>query len=141
LRGTRALSGREVAATMGLLFHSLVKLELRMKTGFFRFALVYPAVYGFIFFSVVVSDSRFLLRFVLVPLHLLCIVCLLYVLYFVSKCLVLVQTGKPVSFSEYAGPFFLLWFFPIGIWIIQRKVNELFAQGSTASSLSKTGTV
>jgi hypothetical protein len=47
-------------------------------------------------------------------------------LYFVSKSWVLAETGNAATFYDYAGPFFLTWFFPIGIWVIQPKVNRLF---------------
>jgi hypothetical protein len=46
----------------------------------------------------------------------------------VSKSLVLAETGKPASFYDYAGPFFLLWFFPVGIWIVQPRVNRLYSE-------------
>jgi hypothetical protein len=71
----------------------------------------YPGVFGFIF-----------------PFHLLAMYCMLYLLYFVSKNLVLAERGKPASFYDYSGPFFLLWFFPIGVWIIQPKVNPLYEE-------------
>jgi len=52
----------------------------------------------------------------------------LYVLqiYFVSKSLVLAETGRPAVFYDYAGPFFLVWFFPIGVWIVQPRINRLY---------------
>ena len=52
----------------------------------------------------------------------------LYVLqiYFVSKSLVLAETGRPALFYDYAGPFFLVWFFPIGVWIVQPRINRLY---------------
>jgi hypothetical protein len=113
--------------SMGLFFRSIAKPELRTGTQFFYFSLVYPVVYVPIFFFLVVPDIG-LPVWVILPLHLACMVCLLYLLYFTSKNLVLVETGKPVSFYEYAGPFFLLWFFPIGVWVIQPKVNRLYGQ-------------
>lgn len=87
--------------SMALFFRSIVKPELRVETQFFRFALVYPVVYVPIFFFLVIPDTG-LPVWVILPLHLACMVCLFYVLYFVSKNLVLVETGKRVSFYEYA---------------------------------------
>jgi hypothetical protein len=49
-----------------------------------------------------------------------------YCLYFNAKVLKAVELQKPVTFSEFAGEFFLIWFFPIGIWIIQPRLNKLF---------------
>jgi hypothetical protein len=112
--------------SMGFFFRSIVKPELRKETQFFRFALVYPVLYVPIFFFLVVPDTRVPV-WVILPLHLACMVCLFYLLYFVSKNLVLAETGRYASFYEYAVPFFLLWFFPIGVWIVQPKVNGLYA--------------
>lgn len=119
--------------SMGLFFDSLVKPEFRMQTQFFRFSLVYPAVYMSIFFLMIILDGGF--PSWIVPLHLACMLCVFYLLYFVSKNLVLAETSKTASFYEYAGPFFLLWFFPVGVWFIQPKVNRLFAErnGTEAS--------
>jgi hypothetical protein len=121
--------------SMGLFFRSIVKPELRMDTQFFRFALVYPVVYVPIFLFLVIPDTRVPV-WIILPLHLACMVCLFYLLYFVSKNLVLAETGKQVSFYEYASPFFLLWFFPIGVWIVQPKVNRLYAEKSSTDALA-----
>ncbi len=51
-----------------------------------------------------------------------------YDLYFVSKNLVLAETSKSASFYDYAGPFFLIWFFPVGVWFIQPRINRLYGQ-------------
>jgi hypothetical protein len=112
--------------SMGLFLRSIVSPELRMEAKFFRFALVYPVVYVPIFFFLVIPDK--VPVWVFLPLHLACMACIFYLLYFVSKNLVLAETGKQASFYEYAGPFFLLWFFPIGVWIVQPKVNRLYAE-------------
>ena len=106
--------------SMGLFFQSLVNTELRMETQFFRFSLVYPVVYAPIFLFLVIPGSRVPVDWVIVPLHLVCMVCLFYLLYFVSKNLVLAETGKPASFYEYAAPLFLLWFSPLACGLSSR---------------------
>ena len=102
---------------MGLFFRSMVTPELRTHTQFFRFSLVFPVVYIPIFFFPGIPEA------VIAPLHVVCTVCLFYLLYFVSRNLVVAETGEPVPFYEYAGAFFLLWFFPIGVWFVQPKVQ------------------
>jgi hypothetical protein len=57
--------------------------------------------------------------------------CLFYSVRFVSKSLTLAETCKPASFYEYAGPFFLIWFYPIGVWLVQPRVNRLYAGRSS----------
>jgi hypothetical protein len=62
----------------------------------------------------------------IVPLHLFSMICMFYCLYFNAKALKTVEWQKPVTFKDFAGEFFLLWFFPIGVWIIQPRLNNLF---------------
>jgi hypothetical protein len=52
----------------------------------------------------------------------------------VAKNLVKAETGKRVTFYDYAGPFFLLWFFPIGVWFIQPRINQLYAEKHNAGA-------
>jgi len=121
-----ALSFLAWLGSMGLLFHGLVEApELRMQTRLFSSAIVYAGIYMILFLPVFMSDAV-VSAAVIVPLHLLCMACLFYVLYFVSKNLALAEAGKPVSFYEYAGPFFLIWFYPVGVWVLQPKVNRFF---------------
>jgi hypothetical protein len=30
-----------------------------------------------------------------------------------------------VKFRDFAGEFFLVWFYPVGVWIIQPKINKM----------------
>jgi hypothetical protein len=90
--------------SMGFFFRSIVKPEFRMGTQLFRFALVYPVVYVPVFVLLVIPDPGAPV-WVILPLHIACMYCLFYLLYFVSKNLVLAETGKHVSFYEYAGHF------------------------------------
>jgi hypothetical protein len=62
----------------------------------------------------------------IVPLHLTAMICMLYDPYFVSRSFVTAQTGKMATFQDYAGQFLLLWFYAIGVWALQPKVNELY---------------
>lgn len=63
----------------------------------------------------------------IIPVHLFSMFCIFYCLYFIAKALKMVEWQRPVTFGDYAGEFFLIWFFPIGIWIIQPRLNRLFA--------------
>ena len=113
--------------SLGLFLNSIGPPGLRQKVGFFRFALIYPALYMLVFMAFSQGPKLASLAIVL-PLHLLAMFCMFYALYFVSKCLVLAETSKPASFRDYAGEFFLIWFCPIGVWFIQPRVNRLHAQ-------------
>ena len=51
--------------------------------------------------------------------------CMFYMLYFTSKTIKTVELQREVTFGEFIGEFFALWFYIIGIWFIQPKVNKL----------------
>lgn len=117
--------------SLGSFFSSIVQPELKMKSGFFRVALIYPLFY-IVFFVATFQESSPRWLGLILPLHLFAMVCMFYLLYFVAKNLVLAETSKPATFYDYAGPFFLLWFFPIGIWIVQPRVNRLYSDRKNA---------
>jgi len=62
---------------------------------------------------------------IILPLHLLCMFGMFYSLYFVAKTFKTVELQREVTFSDFAGEFFMIWFFPIGIWIIQPQINKM----------------
>lgn len=115
--------------SMGWFLNSLLPDRLKLRDGFFEFACIYPLLYLPVFLALFVvslrtNPSNVIFVF---PFHFFAVFCMFYLLYFVAKSLVLVETGSAVTFYEYAGPFFLLWFFPVGVWITQPRINRLFA--------------
>ena len=103
-----------------------------LKPAKFKGLLLIPALY---IPGLVVFISYITLRHVnpgpaiFVPLfflHLLSMFGLFYSIYFTAKALKGAELQRRVTFSDYVGEFFLLWFFPVGIWIIQPRINKLF---------------
>jgi len=64
---------------------------------------------------------------VIIPLHLYAMYCMFYTIWFIAKCIATIENNRVVGFDNYAGNFFLLWFFPIGVWFIQPKVCKIFS--------------
>lgn len=108
--------------------------DLRRPTGLFKVALVFPTAYIILIVAVVFPllgvmiastiGSSFVFIIIL-TLHFFAMFCTVYYLYFSAKTIKLAERQESVSFSEFVGEFFLLWFFPIGIWILQPRINEL----------------
>ena len=48
-----------------------------------------------------------------------------HTMYFAAKTIKCVELKRNVTFSDIAGEFFLIWFFPIGVWILQPRINKL----------------
>lgn len=49
-----------------------------------------------------------------------------YCVYFLSKTLVTVESGKDANFYEYGGTFFLVYMMPLGIFWLQPRINKIF---------------
>lgn len=60
------------------------------------------------------------------PLHLFSMFSMFYIIYHSAKTIKTVIAKKHVTFSDFVEEFFLIWFFPIGIWFIQPKINAIF---------------
>jgi hypothetical protein len=61
----------------------------------------------------------------IVVLHLFSMVCIFLGLRFAAKTLKSIELGRMAKFGDYAGEFFLIWFSPIGVWILQPRLNKL----------------
>ncbi len=61
----------------------------------------------------------------IIPLHLFAMFCIFYNIYFVSKTIKTVELQREVTFGEFIGEFFMIWFYFIGIWILQPKINKM----------------
>jgi hypothetical protein len=57
--------------------------------------------------------------------HFVSMVCILVGLRFAAQTLRSVELGRLAKFSEYSTEFFLIWFSPIGFWILQPRLNKL----------------
>ena len=64
----------------------------------------------------------------IVPFHLFSIFCMFYMLYFCAKTIKSIELNREVDFSDYAGEFFLIWFYIVGIWVLQPKINRIYSE-------------
>jgi len=121
--------------SLGTNLHKKLPETVNMNLKKFKIFLLIPAIYMVLFtfymssiFSNVSTgiEPNPAIWGIIFPLHLFSMFCLFYCLYFISKELKAVEWQKPVTFSDFAGEFFLIWFFPLGIWIIQPRINKLF---------------
>lgn len=134
--------------TMGTWFWSIgvglqktIPSELQLKVNRFKIALLIPGIYslffiwGFIYIinNIFAASGDIAPALILdwfpyiIPLHLLSIFCIFYCMAFVAKTIQTAESQRTVSFGDYIGNFFLIWFLPIGVWILQPKINELIA--------------
>ena len=112
--------------------------NVSMKVRKFKIFFFIPMVYMVFFFSFFFFSMNSLfsnpepnlvlmggLFAIVIPIHLFAMFCIFYSLYFVAKTIKTVELQRAVTFSDFAVEFFLIWFYPIGIWIIQPKINKM----------------
>jgi len=118
-----------------------IPADVKMKVLKFRIFLTFPLVYILFFSGFIISvfggnmdletgnDQELFagMMGIIFPLHIFCMFCIFYCLYFVAKTFKTVELQREVTFSDFAGEFFLFWFFPVGIWIVQPKINKMIA--------------
>lgn len=114
---------------------------VKMKIGRFKWSIIIPIIYFTILSiiivvttNIVINDANFLERdvsfippflFLFLLFHLLSIACIFYSFFFTAKTYKSVELQKEATFSDCMGEFFLIWFFPIGIWFLQPKINKM----------------
>ena len=121
--------------SMGTNLHKKLPTSVNMNLTKFKIFLIIPILYIFLLslyqigmISKIGTNEQPNPAYfaAIIPIHLFSMFCIFYCLYFIAKVFKSVELQKPVTFSEFAGEFFLLWFFPIGIWIIQPRINKMF---------------
>jgi hypothetical protein len=75
-----------------------------------------------------------LIFLLIIPLHLFSIFCIFHTMYFAAKTIKAVELQKDVTFNDFAGEFFLIWFNIIGLWILQPKLNKMISGEKKASA-------
>jgi hypothetical protein len=113
------------ACSAGTFLNPILTRPLRLEKPFFYFSLAYPVVYRALnaVFPGAKGQAPIWLNVVLGGLSFLCTI---HVAGAVAKSLVSTETGKPATFFDYAPYFCAIWFFPIGVWFIQPKINRLY---------------
>ena len=65
---------------------------------------------------------------IILPLHVVSMFGIFYALYFTAKTIKTAELQREVGFGDFIGEFIMLWFYFVGIWIIQPKVNKLYGK-------------
>ncbi|GAP73105.1 hypothetical protein SAMD00024442_6_77 [Candidatus Symbiothrix dinenymphae] len=100
---------------------------------FFIFPQIFPTICAFLLVcaqpvSAIVAHlmAQFAMSYLLICLYVCSAFCIFYCFYFIAKALKTAELQRPVKFRDFAQEFFLIWILPVGIWIIQPRINQLF---------------
>lgn len=116
--------------TVGTQLNKKVPEKIRMKSGLFRFSLIYISIYipcGFVFFALTETGSPASSTVaIILPFQFFAMFCWFYGCYFVSKNFAMAERKQETIFPDFARLFFLLLLYPMGLWSIQPRVNRMF---------------
>ncbi len=118
---------------------SKVPAGVEMKVNRFRLFFYIPMLYLVLFLLFISygigglmesgqepgSGTIGLIIAIILPIHSFVVFCIFYCLYFVSKTYKTVELQREVSFPDFAGEFFLFWFYPVGVWILQPRISKM----------------
>jgi hypothetical protein len=86
----------------------------------FKISIFYPIIYYvFAIFNFIINGGF------ISPLHYAAMFSTFLAMLFTAKMLKSAELKKEAVISDYLGDFFLIWFYPIGIWIIQPRIHRL----------------
>ena len=112
-----------------------VKMKVKKFKVFFFFPVIYLSLlcigmmtlfYSFTIEGIGVNGGLVAaLLGIIIPMHLFAVFCVFYSIYFVAKTFKTVELQREVGFGDFMGEFLMIWFYPLGIWIIQPKVNRI----------------
>jgi len=110
---------------LGIELNDLTRLHRKWSVKLFLVAVAVSEIYLIVLF-VFALNTRVMKS--IGPLVVFATICIFYVVQFVAKTLVLAETGKVPRFRYYVIPFLLFCFFPLGIWLLQPRINQLYAE-------------
>ena len=106
--------------SIGVLVYEKYSSFLTIPLIRFKVCLTYDFIYSvFFIYGIIPFDY-------LIPFHLIAFACKIYALYFVSKLIVIVERKSDVKFQNYLGTIIAVWFYFIGIWFLQPRINKIF---------------
>jgi hypothetical protein len=119
---------------VGIGLNKSVNRDLRPNNGFFIFSVIIVPLYTILFmiliYRMTIDQNTGWIPFI-IPLHFLAMFCQLYIIYFLSKNLLMAERNRQSKFSDILKPYILFLIFPIGIWFIQPRINRLNQNNNT----------
>jgi hypothetical protein len=114
--------------SLGIALNKKLPKSVTMNLTYFRisFSILIFFFLGSVMIQVFYDRPQHEDAFIMLPIIIFLQGCVLYMFYFISKSLNMVELQRDAIYGDYADDFFRIWFYPIGIWNIQPRVNDLF---------------
>ena len=117
--------------SIGVNLLNKMSLTTKRQIMYFKVAVFIPALYmiyfGYNFTKVMLNMLNSGMGGAMIIMHLLTILCTVYMMYVTAKALKSVETQKEsLKLDGFIGEIMLIYVFPIGIWFIQPRINKIF---------------
>ncbi len=106
---------------LGITLQKMLPSGVVVTKKWFILCMIYTPLYSIVF-DIYFEKSFPMAAF---PFHFIAVNCIFYILFFVSRGLVITEEKKQLSIDRYIGTFILLWFFPIGVWFIHPRFRKI----------------
>ena len=103
----------------------------------FTIPLVYILLLILVYFPTLSPESRPQPPGWMLPMHILSMIGIFYSIWFSARQYIALQREREVDTTRFSNIFFLMWIFPLGIWIIQPGVNRLYDKIDNSNILSR----
>ncbi len=126
--------------SVGVFLSKKLPSDATMPTSIFKGAIIIPTLYIMFlcwFVAKLIWGNEMSELFldenlsVILTAHVTSAACIFYVLYFNAKALKSVELQRPALLGDYVGEFILFWFFPVGVWFLQPRINKLLNELNT----------
>jgi hypothetical protein len=114
--------------------------ENKMNTWKFVVTFIFPILYAilavllvFTYVIPVLSDISYLSPWIfilLMPFHFFMVFCSFYAMYFTAKTILLAENASFPHTGNVGLYFVLVWFYFVGFWILQPKINKIVAENN-----------
>jgi hypothetical protein len=115
------------AYCVGTIFYKLIPIKSNLSLIIFKFS-IGGILFGVVLFGIsLFGNSLNLSNSLIWSIAMLATCSSVYTVYFVASTIKTIEFNKKIKFSQLLPEMLLLLFaFPIGIWFIQPKVNEIY---------------
>ena len=96
--------------------------------------IVYVLMYIFLYLPLLQNGPPDKPPLWMLPLHLFSMAGIFYALWYTARQLKSLQENETADFMIFSSTFFLLFIFPLGIWLIQPTVNQLYSKLEAADA-------
>ena len=126
--------------TIGIKLNKKVPSAVNLNIKRFKIAFFVPLIYilsliSYLLFSLFYNNLlnridfgiilKIILFGVIVIFAFLSIYSMFYMFYFCAKTIRSIELKREAVFSEFNGEFLLFWFYIVGVWILQPKLNDI----------------